>query len=484
MTICQLQNIIKSILLSSFSVILLSGCAKTPMKEAQADEQIIKALWNKLPPRFAHRDMDDSLITNPFFDIDPMISNFKDKETDNYGIRFFVTNPVESKYLYDFDLYSGKLYREREFCAQDDIWKNYGGDLLTPNFTQGIVPRVYDQNKTPMRIIVISDKESIEPFKENPVRYDTARIMGSVVVDHCENFPCDLPEKWKPAQILVGVSTRDASFSGLNNFSELKNKIDWSYARGILTNMYGYHKLGGKVSPAYRISRELNLKDSLDYFNKTSSKVTAENFSKLNEFRVGCMKLYDSVWEESERIRNLKYGQADGFLKYFKEFYAKNSNEFYECSKLVRPGNIVEDHRRLWFFSYLQAFTLLEKNGFYYSCFDNAWAVNARVDDTHLFVDQNKELARCRAKNFETTFDQAINGMSLMKNLTNSQYRFVEYDTVKGGSHQKIYGWIHQKEQNYACKYASKTPKQIPFDVFPQDVAWEYFKQDGASLVK
>ena len=484
MTICQLQNISKSIILSSFSAILLFGCAQTPVDEKKVEERAIKAQWSKLPLRFAHRDDNDAFVTNPFFDIDPLISNFKDKEPDNYGIRYFVTTPVESKFQYDFDLYSGKLYREREYCAQDDIWKNYGGDLLTPNFTQGIVPRVYNQNKEPMKIIVISSKENIEPFKEQPVNYDTARVMGSIVVEQCENFPCDIPGKWKPAQMLVGVSTRDPEFNALGSFTELKSKINWNYARGILSNMYGYHKVGGKVYPAYRISKELNLKDSVAYFKKTSSVITAENFTELNKWRVGCMKLYDSVWDESERLRKLDYGQAEGFLKYFKEFYLKNSNEFYQCSKLVRPANIVEDHRRLWFFSYLQAFTILSKNGYYYSCNENAWAYNARVDDNKFYVDQNKEIARCRAKNFEATFDQAINGMSLMKNQSSRQFRFVEYDTVRGGSHQKIYGWIHEKSQDYACKYDSKTPKQIPFDIFPQDVVWENFKQDEASVVK
>ena len=484
MTICQLQNVTKSFLLVSFSAITLFGCAQTPVDEIKPDERKIIASWNKLPLRFAHKQMDDSVTANPFFDIDPLILNLQDKEPENFGIRYFVTTPVESKYQYGFDLYSGKLYREREFCAQDDIWKNYSGDLVNPNFTQGIVPRVYDQNKTPMKIIIISNKENIEPFKQLPARYDSARVIGSMVVDQCENFPCDLPGKWKPTQILVGVSTRDTQFNAIMRFTELKSKIDWSYARGILTNMYGYHKVGGNVFPAYRISKELNLKDTVRYFNKNSSILDSQNFAKLVEWRVGCMKLYDSIWEESERIRNLKYAQADKFLEYFKDFYLKRSNEFNDCSKLVRPGNVDDDPRRVWFFSYLQAFTQLEKSGFYYSCNDNAWAYNARVNEDKFYVDQNKELARCRSKNFEQTFDQAINGMSLMKNQINRQFRFVEYDTVPGGSHQKIYAWIHDKSQEYSCKYDSKTPKQIPFDVFPQDVVWEHFKQDEQGLVK
>jgi hypothetical protein len=335
-----------------------------------------------------------------------------------------------------------------------------------------------------MRIIVISSKETIEPFREQPINFDTARILGSVIVQHCENFPCDQVAKWKSSQILVGVSPRDVKKNDLDSFMELKEKINWDYARGFLTNVGGYHKLGGKYYPAYRISKELNLKDSLEYFNKTSTKITTESFVELNKTRVSCMKLYDSIWNETEKIRQMTSNQTTEFLKFFTNFYEKNSNEFYQCSKLIRPANIVENDRRLWFFSYLQSFTLLEKNGFYYSCQDKAWAYNARVDDQRLFVDQIKEIKKCRAKDLETTFDQSINGMSLMRNLINRQFRFVEYDFARGGSHQKIFAWLPDQAQDFSCKYASKTPKKIPFEVFPQDVAWEYFKQDEQGLVK
>lgn len=482
---CQFKNTTFSLLLKSFCLIYLVGCAETPVAPVKKDDRLIVAQWNKLPLRFSDREIkDDAFVTNPFFDIDPKIENFKDKELDNFGIRYFVSTPVESKFQYNIDLYSGKLYRERAFCAQDDIWQNYSGDLLTPNFTQGFVPRVYDEAKQPQRLIVISDKEAIEPFKEQPQYFDIARVIGSVVVERCENFPCDQNEKWKASQILVGVSAREVKLNSLDTFVELKKKINWNYAKAMIVNMNGYHKLGGRTHAAFRISKELNLKDTYAYFSKNSKKISNEEFGELNTWRVGCMKLYDSIWDESEKIRKQDHGQAESFLKYFKEFYAKSSNEFYQCQKLVRPANIVENHRRLWFFSYIQAFNLLEKNGFYYSCVDNAWAYNPRVDTDKFYVDQNKELARCRAKNFEKAFDQAINGMSLMRNQTNRQFRFIEYDNMSGGSHQKLYSWIFDKNQNFACKYDSKTPNQIPFEVFPQDVVWENFKQDDAGVVR
>lgn len=462
----------------------LYGCAQTPVEAPKKDDKRIIGQWNKLPLRFSHREMDDSIVTNPFFDVDPLLSNLKDAPPGNFGVRFVVTTAKDSNYQYNIDLYSGKLYRERMFCAQDDIWDNYRGDLMQPNFTQGIIPRVYDQNQNPQRVIVFSDKEKVEAFKEKPEYFDETRIVGSVIVESCQDFPCDLQDKWKASQILVGVSLKDPDYNRLDGLTALRKRVDWSYAKGILTNMYGYHQLGSKFYPAYRISRELGLADSIEYFNKNAKKITTPEFVKLNEWRVGCMKLYDSMWDESEKIRTLKSGKGDAFLKYFKEFYAKSSNEFYQCQKLVRPGNILEDHRRMWFFAYIQAFVLLEKNRFYYSCADNVWAYNPKVDETKFFVDQNKELNRCRAKNFELAFDQAINGMSLMKNQTSAQFKFVEYDNVRGGSHQKIYSWLYDKPHNYSCKYASKTPQQTVFDVFPQDVVWEYFYENDDRVVR
>ena len=483
MTICQLQKRIPSIVLASAVAVFIGGCSQAPVAENKEPRKIV-ASWGKLPLRFSHRDDKDQFVTHPFFDVDPNIKNMAPVEANNFNINYFVATPKDSPHLYDLDLYSGKLYRERTFCSQDDIWDSYRADLMRPNFTMGFVPRVYNESKLPMRIVIVSDKKFIEPFKEEPVYFDGARVIGSVILDYCENFPCDLKEKWKSSQILFGVSSRDPDMRSLNSFTELKKKIDWSYAKGMLTNMHGYHKLGGKVFPAYRISKELNLKDTYAYFIKNAEVLTNEKMTALNEWRTGCMKMYDTVWDESEKIRAQKNGQADSFLKFFKEFYSKHSDKFYECQKLVRPASIIENHKRLWFFAYLQAFTHLEKNGFYYSCVDNAWAYNPKTEEGKFFVNQNKELERCRAKNFEKTFDQAINGMSLMKNQTNREYRFVEYDNGRGGSHQKIFGWISDKVQNYACKYEDKTPNQIPFDVFPHDVVWENFQQDEAGLVR
>ncbi len=483
MRICQLQNMIKPVVLATFFPILFFGCANTTV-DPKREERVIVANWNKLPQRFTHVGEKEETIAHPFFDVNPEINNFSSNPDQNAEINYVLTTPEGSNYQYDMDLYSGKLYRERTYCPQDDIWQDYLADLMTPNFSQGVVPRVLDEEQKPMRVIVISSSDWIEPFKEDPNYFDKVRVIGSVILENCESFPCDQQSKWKPTQILVGVAPRDPRYQGIKSFRDLKEVTDWSYTKGMLNNMYGTHRLGEKTAAAFRVSKELNLKDSFDYFGKTATIITYDKLAELNTKRQACMQLYDDMWTEVEKIRSQNRGQQDLFLNFFKNFYSKSSDTFFECQKFVRPGTIIDNPRRLWFFSYIQAFTLLEKNGFYYSCSDNAWAYNPKVDDSSFFVNQNKELARCRAKSLEYAFDRAINGMSLLKTQTNKQYRFIEYDNGRGGSHQKIFGWIYDRVQYFECKYQPKKALQSRFEIFPQDVIWENFRSEESGVVR
>lgn len=465
MRICQLQNIPRAI----FIVIFLMGCSSTRIV-AKQENRIINPGWLKIPYRFAIRDQDDNFLTHPFFDTDP---GFKE---GSRNINFFITTPMNSSYKYNFDMYSGRLVKDQDYCPVDDIWKSYKGEVYRPNFTQGIVPRIYDQNGSPQKIVVFSNASEVEKFKYHPTNYDFARIVGSVIIDSCENYPCDSKEKWTSTQILVAVNAKDSEYAHIDLLSDLKKKVDWNYFKSILVNQDGVHQIGKNYYPAYRISKELGLDETIKYFATYSLPVKMD---ELVKWREGCFKLYDEVWDLSEKIRAEKSDQQTKFLKFFKEFHAKNAEQFFACQKLVRPANINDDTRRLWFFTYIQLFLNLEKNGFYYSCSEKSWFYNPKVDEGRYYYDQNKELERCQAKNFERSFDQAINGLSLMKNQINKSFRFIEYDTQRGGSHQKIYGWIEDREKEMNCKNIKKdSPKKLRPDIFPQDVVWPAFTPD------
>lgn len=473
MRICQLQNILSSIFIISF----LSGCGThevTPANLAKKNDQVITPGWYKLPLRFTHMDKDDSYLLNPFFDLNPKMSE------DRRWVNYFTIVPEQSSYKYNFDLYSGKLYKDRDYCPVDDVWNGYSGDVMKPNFTQGIVPRIYsDKNMTPQKIMIFSDPQFLGTFKLSPTNYEIGKIVGSVILESCESFPCDSKAKWNPTQILIAINPDDPKFSAVENLSEVKKIVDWSYVKAILVNQDGVHRVGNKSNPAFRVSKELGFEESMNYFEKHS---TTANLKELNTFREGCFKLYDDIWSSEEKIRKEKSDQQRHFLSFFKDFYKKNSDQFYKCQQLVRPANINENDKRLWFFTYLQAFTNLEKNGFYYSCADKSWFYNPKIDGERYMNDPIKELEKCRARDFEKSFDQAINGISLMRNQINRSYRFIEYDTAHGGSHQKIYGWILEGNKTSVCKYEKN--KENQFDVFPQDVVWQSFTPDDSSQIK
>lgn len=464
MRICQLQNILCGL----FVAIFLISCSTSKIEEKR-EAPVINAGWFKVPFRFAHRDQDDNFLTHPFFDIDQgFVKELK-------LINFFITTPENNLYKYDLDLYSGKLYKERKYCEVEDIWNQYSGTLFKPNFTMGIVPKTYDQNGNPQKIIVFSKTQEAGKFQYLPTHYYTAKIVGSVVLDACEDYPCDSQSKWKPAQILVAVNAQDSHLFEIDLLSELKTKIDWNYVRAMLANQEGVHQLGQKYFPAFRLSKELSLAETLNYFSLHSRPA---NMEELTHWRKGCFKLYDEVWDQSEMIRKEKKNQQTAFLNYFKEFYSKNSAQFYACQKLVRPANINDDAKRLWFFTFLQAFTILEKNGFYFNCAEHSWLYNPKREDGRFSYDQMKEVEKCRARDFEKSFDSAINGLSLMRNQTNKNFRFVEYDTQHGGSHQKIYAWIADSKKPSQCKTPPAINKENQFDLFPEDVLWQNFGAD------
>jgi hypothetical protein len=204
----------------------------------------------------------------------------------------------------------------------------------------------------------------------------------------------------------------------------------------------------------------------------------------LLKTRDQCFKLYDDIWAKVEKIKTEKFDQQGKFLSLFKDFYKKDSDQFYQCQKMVRPASINDNDKRLWFFAYIQAFTNLEKNGFYYSCAEKLWAYNVKVDETHYYNNQNIELNKCRAKDFEVAFDQAINGLTLMKNQINKNYRFIEYDTQHGGSHQKLYAWVEDFNKKIVCRNLSSKKIENQIDLFPQDVNWVNFLIDNQKTIE
>jgi hypothetical protein len=478
MRLCQLQNMSKSLLIKSFCIISLFGCAENPINTQKKEAgKSISAKWLKLPPRFASIEEKNLTPIHPYYDVEWNREEYEQSGPASLMVPYIILTAQDSQFLYGLDMYSGKLFRERAFCEQEDIWGSYSDDLNKPNFTLGLVPRMSDQTQKPQQVIVFSSSEYRDEFKnefkESIDTYSDARIVGSVIIEHCKTYPCNSKDSWESSQILVGVPAKDSEFAKIESFTSLKNKVNWNYTRAMLTNMHGSHNVGGKYVPAYRILRELSATDTKNMFKKNLFFVNQKGLQALTSWREVCMNLYDTLWDETEKIRKLDHGQKEAFYKYFSDYYTKNSAALFSCQKILRPANILENTRRMWFFSYIQAFVLLANNDYSYSCRENTWTPQFKLD-----------FGRCDSKNFEKSFEQAINGMRLMKTQSNRQYRFVEYDNSAGGSHQPLYAWIYNNSQSHACKNKEQRTQQLFQEIFPQDVEWENFKADDDRLLR
>jgi hypothetical protein len=461
--ICQLENIIKYF----FICFLFYGCA-TDIVDEKKEERLIKPAWLKIDKEHSFRDKNDDFIVHPFFDVTPEIT----KETE---IPYIAITPEKSHYEYRLNMLSGALYKVREFCKTEDIWDSYSGDILYPNFTLGIIPQTFDALGEPQKIIVFKSNPNVSKFEFNIRYYHEATILGSILIETCDSYPCQTRDRWKQSQILVSVDRNDPEYNYIETFTQLKRVVNWNYTKAFVVNGYGSHKVGSKYYPASRINAELSHGDTMKMLNKKSVKI---DLKKEMEFRDNCVRLFDESFKNIQMIRAAKTLQQENFLKYFKEFFEKDSKLFYACQKVVRPANINEDPERHWFYEFITSFIGLERSGLYFSCAEKGWSFNPKVDDEHFYIDQTKEINRCRAKDFEKSFDQSINGMSLLKSQLNKYFHYIEYDSAHGGSHQKIYSWIIDDVKKIPCE-----TEKMGNEIFPQDVVWPAFKEDEVKTV-
>jgi len=440
-------------------------------------QNIIKANWLNLTTEHSFKEISfnketnkelEEIIPHPFYDLE---FNGLSKKIIQYYPVTLKNSPIH----YDFDLLSGNRYKVRNYCKFSDTWKAFRGDLELPNYTEGIVPRVFDQQKKPMKIIVFSEEVIQYPKQKNVKFFESAKILGSVLIEECDSYPCNIKEKWRKSQVLVAVGAEDTKLSKFENLNDLKAEIDWEYAKAYLVNNKGAHQLGNNFLPAFRIVSELGGKESIDYFEKNSTVIDFKNELIARE---SCINLQDEIWNDFLKIKKLEHFQKDKFKDFLIHFIMNQKDQFSNCDRIVRSSNINISHEKHWFFAFLSLFTNLEKEGLYYNCSSSGWFFNPKLDDGKFYVSQVKEIEKCSEKDVEKSFDQAINALGSMKNQLNKYYKYIEYDSGQGGSNEKIYNWIKFDNRKLSCE-----PIKSTFDFFPQDVVWQQLKDDEEKVV-
>ena len=65
--------------------------------------------------------------------------------------------------------------------------------------------------------------------------------------------------------------------------------------------------------------------------------------------------------------------------------------------------------------------------------------------------------------------------MSGLYNSSRQHYRFIEYDSRIGGSHQLIFNWVFENGKRFGCNARKLEEKGT---IFPEDISWKRFDEN------
>ncbi|MBC97280.1 MAG: hypothetical protein CME63_05990 [Halobacteriovoraceae bacterium] len=489
-----------------------SSCSSDPLPEAEpvkAKAVVAKPVWFNVPKRFSTPNRLGDIETHPFFDLNA----YRIKDTTE--VSYYLVTPKDSEHQYKLDMVSGQRYLRHTFCKHDDVWEEYEGSINKPNFAQGIIPRLMDQSGQPQQIWVFGDKtQFFTSKKELKVQSQRAIVIGGVVLQYCDNYPCKSNSEWLSRLVLIGINPFDKLYEGVKSLKDLKEKVDWEYTLAFAENGFGRNISGPLSEPAYRIGGEIDKKDVLDFAFENGHLFS---FDEINSLRKNCFSLYDYIWKgqklarlESQKrrkatdeyakkyekrakiIRDLKSFQTrtviDDNTRYqldeddknlqnleFEEFWLKLINKYSgrmkTCFDFVRPANSKLDRERTWFFAYVQNWINLEELGYFYSCSRRSWLENPMIAKGKRKYPKH-ETSGCSARDLDLGFEQAVTIMSSLSSALRSHYRFIEYDGRPGGSHELLFTWVPDNGKRLACDARALEEKE---SLFPEDISWKTF---------
>ena len=466
--------------------------------------------WLNVDRRFAPRQEEGDPYIHAFFDFLPF------PEPKDLKINFVALTPAKSRFFYGMDLHSGQLYKKYNLCEQNDVWKSYRGTISTPPYTEGFIPRILDQLGDPLKVVVFGDLRYFPKFDpRNPVS-QRVKVVGGVIEQYCEYYPCSFRSQWMSRLVLVAVNDKDPRFEKVNSLSDLKKLVKWDKFKANMENLPGRLIRGKEQKPAFRISGSINAEEAFSY---ALSKGHQFKFDQLAKLRNGCHKLYDHVWRGALNLRkNIQRGRSrrqlnklrsdslvvnmkksifkddvksiekveeelekdkgpeegfNDFDDYFMDFYNKYSKRFLTCHRFVRVSSVRSNIDRHWFFSYLTSFLQLERIGYVYHCPRRAWVENPFLASGNRQFNTTQMKKDCTSEDLERAFDGSVTIMQGLRKSLLPHYMYKQYDHGIGGTHQRIYSWIFSNGKMPAC---DDELKKINREVeFPNDVSWKPF---------
>jgi hypothetical protein len=435
--------------------------------------------WLKVPERFSFKGDWGKYIHHNFFDELP-----SDKSNPNM-INAVILTPKDEEAYYGLDLVSGEPYKRAAFCSFKDVTGKFGPSMNKPEFSMGIVPRVLDMLGRPLQVVVFGGKG----LKSNSLH--RVKVVGGVVENYCEVWPCGIARSWMSSIVLVAVHPEDEKFRDIDSVFTLKKAVDWPEFKAFMENGRGVHIKSSSSFPAYKIKGEVGPGVALKKALEMGHVFTAHEMFSM---RTACHKLYDYVWNSVQILRGSKDENLtrwvkpfnkdapekikEDFASYIHYFTEKYSDRYNTCLKYVRGSNINDDRERHWFFSYFNAFFLVKNLENIHICPENLWTKNFyNYKKGAMEYDFLKELKKCNGKELDYAFVRAITKLKNLGHQGLPSYKYITYDSEAGGSHQKIYSWVSQDGLDIYCN--SKKEREIRDQKwvfgFPNDIDWKNF---------
>lgn len=497
------------------SILILGSCTSKKNKEAKSEVKPelagkytpvkVQPFWLKGPDFLVPKSDDLEDEFHAFFDAVP----FSDPKTNELNV--ILTMLKDSNFYYQLDTQSGKVFRSKDLCPQEDVWDKYGGTIYRPPFTEAIVPRLLDQLGYPQKVIIFGESRYFpekEKFGENSYR---VRVVGGFLEQYCRYFPCGSTREWMSRLVLVAVNPRDPKFGNIKTMDHLKEKVDWSYVQAFMENYQGRSLRASIEQPAYRALGEV---DASDAFNFAFSKGYFFKLPQLKTLKKNCWSIYDFTWKGLEKVRVNQSKKVKDLVKernkrvqdqlvalfetnvigdeeidlsidelvtidfsvFFRYWYKKFGLAFNYCYRFVPAANHRVAPERHWTLDYFALFMKMEELGYIFKCSKKAWVENPILRDGSYTVNPVEEKDNCTTGEFDRAFislEQFVNAKAIDHNHF---VRYVEYDTGAGGSHQRIFSWIEETGKRMKCKEKYSRKDQPP--AFPPNVTWKRFGEN------
>lgn len=253
--------------------------------------------WNEPGQKNQFPRYDGSPYPHLFFDHLPFIDIEKNE------LNMVITTPSAGPNRYGVDFVSGQRYLVARHCEQSDAWYLAQRKFERPNFSEGIVPRLLNQEGQMQRAIVFGRDDFFKTMLDNgneekiyaSVR---ARVIGAVLEQFCPYTSCQDVKSWVSSLLFIAVDPEDSRYDSVFNLEDLKNYVDWNYSKSFLElakGRYLDHPEDVKGRPAWRILGEIPAKEAMEYSLKNGHLFEVQ---KLKSIKRSCERLYNQVWNE------------------------------------------------------------------------------------------------------------------------------------------------------------------------------------------